>query len=138
LTVAERFRIPVIAFAMNHPLTIQLLKDNAIDVLLCCHGTEFFSDALLRTPRRGCINVHPMLFRFKGAHPIQQFIRRRREFLDQQGSVGVHWMTSTVDHGPVITEHFTDLSDCETPEQVYNCLYPLYMAVVVEALERMA
>src|SRR5437867_5076434 len=45
------------------------------DLMLCVHGREIVSADLLALPRYGGINVHPCLYRYKGADPVGRMLR---------------------------------------------------------------
>ena len=50
----------------------RLLHDT--DLLISVHSKEIVPADLLDIPRLGGINVHPCLYKYKGANPISRFI----------------------------------------------------------------
>ena len=101
------------------------------DILVSVHGREIITDAELALPRLGGINVHPCLYKYKGTRPVERMLADKIRL----ASVGIHKMTSEVDCGEVIVEHFLHIGDAKTPEEVYNRLYPLYSRTLLEALD---
>lgn len=100
------------------------------DLLLSVHGGEIVIDKLLELPKIGCINVHPMIDKYKGKLPVQKALFNQ----DTIGSVGSHWMTKDVDEGEIICLLKTDIEFCKNEEQVYNRLYELYVKVILATL----
>ncbi len=107
---------------------IEKLKGS--DLLVSVQGREIVSSDLLNLPLLGAINVHPYLYKYKGADPI----KRALEDSEFRASVGVHYMSEQVDKGKVIVENFLDISRSSSVEEVYNKLYPYYSKGILEAL----
>ena len=108
------------------------LSHLGIDLILSVHGREIIKDRELGFTRHGGINVHPCLYKYKGADPIKRFLADG----SIRASVGAHYITAKVDCGPVITEQFIIIRNCKTEIEVYNQLYPLYATVVSDALNK--
>ncbi len=105
------------------------------DLLISVHSKEIISMEILNIPRLGGINVHPCLYKYKGANPIDRFLTGNTS----KASVGVHYMSAELDCGEVIKEIFVDINryrqGVNTVVEVYNILYPVYSLVLLEALE---
>jgi hypothetical protein len=101
------------------------------DLLVCVHGREIVPKKIFDLPRLGGINVHPCLYRYKGANPIGRMLQDGCT----QASVGVHRMTENVDQGEVIIEEFIDVVGKQSVEEVYNVLYPFYALVLIKAIQ---
>lgn len=102
------------------------------DALVCVHGLEIVPPDLLALPRLGGLNVHPCLFRYKGAHPVERMLRDGWP----EASVGIHRMTERVDDGEVLAEVRIGVRGKRTADEVYNALYPLYAWVLLDGLRR--
>ena len=126
--VLALFKVPIHK-SINDRAFIQNLHES--DLLLSVHGKEISKPDLLKLPRLGAINVHPYLYKYKGANSVQRALEDK-EF---KASVGVHVMEEKIDRGRVITEKFVDVSGARSVEEVYNRLYSCYTAAIVEALE---
>ncbi len=101
------------------------------DLLLSVHGREIVPNRLLAVPPLGGINVHPCLYRYKGADPIGRFLQDGIS----KASVGIHCMTDKVDEGEVLVEEFVEVEGKETVDGVYNALYPYYTTALIKALK---
>ena len=119
--------------------TFKSIKDEGViellqncDLLISTHGREIVPPSMLETPILGCINVHPCLYKYKGANPIEQLIQDN----NTKASVGIHYMTELVDSGEVILEKFVDVSGKNNVEEIYNELYPYYMLAIIEAIDK--
>ncbi|OGW84522.1 MAG: hypothetical protein A3C35_02500 [Omnitrophica bacterium RIFCSPHIGHO2_02_FULL_46_11] len=115
------------------------IRDNAFqdalknsDLLLCVHGREIVPSSMLQLPQKGGINLHPYLYRYPGANPIQRALQES----NFRASVGAHRMTSQVDAGEVLCEEFTEAEGANTVEEVYAKLYPLYIQVIILTLSK--
>lgn len=100
------------------------------DVILSVHGREIVSDVLLGLPRLGALNVHPYLYCYKGANPIQRALNEQ----NSRASVGMHFMTSEIDGGDVLVEEFLLLSNLGSVGEIYSQLYSVYHDVIVKGL----
>ena len=124
----ERLGTPVYESVEDEGFTRDL-KD--ADVLFSVHGREIVSDDLLKFPRFGGVNVHPYLYKYKGADPVGTALKNG----DFKASVGAHVMESAVDEGEVLVEDFTDVSGSSSVTDIYNRLYPYYCSVILKVLE---
>jgi len=100
------------------------------DLLVSVHGREIVPRRLLELPRLGGINVHPCLYRYKGANPISRLLSDGCA----KASVGVHRMTENVDEGEVLVEEFVDVTGKKSVDEIYNILYPFCIIVLLKAL----
>jgi len=107
----------------------ELLKK--ADLLLSVHGREIVPLNILRLPHLKCINIHPYLYKYKGAYPIKQALEEK----NWRASVGAHFMTEKIDEGEVIVEEFKDVDPKDSEEEIYNQLYFLYCKVIIKVLE---
>lgn len=127
--LAAALELPV-AESIHAPQVRRALAE--ADALVCVHGLEIVPPDLLALPRLGGLNVHPCLFRYKGAHPVERLLRDGWP----EASVGVHRMTELVDEGDVLSEMRVDVRGKRTADEVYNALYPLYACVLLDGLRR--
>jgi methionyl-tRNA formyltransferase len=104
------------------------------DVILSVHGREIVPEALIQLPRLGALNVHPYLYCYKGAGPIQRALQEQ----NHRASVGMHYMTPKVDSGEVLVEEFMQLAYMTSIEAVYGQLYPLYHEVIVKGCQALS
>lgn len=100
------------------------------DLFICIHGNKKIGSKYLK--ERKFINVHPCLFRYKGADPIKRYIENR----DIVGSVGCHYMTEEIDKGELICEIQFETGVVKTYAEFYNLALPIYYECLTEALSR--
>jgi len=125
--LAKSLGLPVFPSVRNPEFCETLSKS---DVLVSAHGREIVPKRLLGTPQLGGINVHPCLYRYKGADPVGRLLKEG----NPKASVGVHCMTEKVDEGEVLVEEFVQVDGKDTVESIYNALYPYYAITLVKAL----
>lgn len=113
---------------VNSDEFVDYLETLNADLFLCCHGRQIIKSRLLN--RYKAINVHPCLYKYKGAEPITRMLADG----EKRASVAVHWMTETVDEGGVIVENFKEI-ESNTVLGVYNELYPLYSKSLIDAFK---
>jgi|GEM_PF-317863 len=125
--LAAMLHIPIFSSLTEPEAENHLSKS---DLLVSVHGREIVPKRLFELPRIGGINVHPCLYRYKGANPIGRLLQDGCT----QASVAVHLMTEKVDEGEVLVEEFIDVAGKQSVEEVYNALYPYYSLVLLKAL----
>ena len=132
-TIAELFKLSILPKKdLNTAATIHLIS-NSVDLFICCHGKKVLSRAFVTSIR--CINLHPCLYRYKGARPVAHLIADQ----NQKASVAAHWMNERIDEGKIILEKFIIIKNIEeqTEAEVYNLLYPLYSSVILQVLDEL-
>jgi methionyl-tRNA formyltransferase len=103
------------------------------DLFVCAHGRKIVNNSILSIPKHGGINVHPCLYKYKGAKPIERLLSDK----ETKASVGVHRMINEVDTGEVLEEIFVDVEDCNEVLEVYNKLYPYYSIALSRVLDKL-
>ena len=109
---------------------IEKLKES--DLLLCVHGKEIIERELIVLPKKGGVNIHPYLYKYKGANPIKRALRDG----NYNASVGSHIIEERVDRGRVLIEEFINVEGSNTIEEIYNKLYPFYCIVILKTLDK--
>ena len=131
--IGEAFKLYIFKpESINSEDSINHLKSLKPDLLVCCHGRDILKKDILNIPKFGCINLHPCLYKYKGARPITRLLEDK----ETKASVAAHYMTEKIDEGETIVEKFVDIACCKTEEEVYNVLYLYYSLALLEALER--
>lgn len=104
-----------------------------LDLIVSVHGREKVPATIIKRAKHGGINVHPCLSKYKGevTSPITRLLQNH----DSMASVGVHYMTDTIDGGPIIVEKQVKVSG-KTENEIYNELYPYYSLAIIEAMGR--
>jgi methionyl-tRNA formyltransferase len=91
--------------------------------------------AVLDTPRLGCINVHGSLLpKWRGAAPIQRAI----EAGDKETGICIMQMDAGLDTGPVISVARCAIEASDTSGSIYQKLSELGAPTLLAALEKMA
>ena len=127
-TILDYFDIPAYKTIRDKNFVKSL--SNA-DLLLSVHGREIVKQDLLELPRFKPVNIHPFLYKYKGANPVGRALRDG----ETKASVGAHIMQERVDEGPVLVEEFVDISGANSILEIYNRLYPHYALVISKALD---
>ncbi len=82
------------------------------DVFVVVAYGHILSEALLKIPRRGCVNVHPSLLpKLRGPSPIRSAILSG----EQTTGVSIMLLDDQMDHGPVIAQGRVEISDEDWP-----------------------
>lgn len=119
--------------SINSKESEEHLGSLAADLLICVHGRQIVKNNILQIPKKGCVNVHPCLSKYKGADPVKRML----EDGEKKASVGVHRMIEKIDAGEVIEEIFVDVEGCNTIIEIYNVLYPIYSIALKRAMEEL-
>lgn len=138
---------PVKELALEHSLNIyqpQSLKDPEQQSLLADLGADLMvvvayglilPQAILDTPRLGCINVHgSILPRWRGAAPIQRAV----EAGDSETGVTIMQMEVGLDTGPMLSIVPCAISDHDTSGSIYQRLGELGGPALLATLDKLA
>jgi len=91
--------------------------------------------AILDTPRYGCLNVHASLLpRWRGAAPIQRAILAG----DEESGVTIMQMEAGLDTGPILLRQSLPLPPDATADWLHDSLADLGAGLIVEALDKLA
>ncbi|MES2914149.1 MAG: methionyl-tRNA formyltransferase [Pseudomonadota bacterium] len=134
-TRAEALGLPV-----RHPLTLRseaAERDFAAlgaDVAVVVAYGLILPQALLDTPRFGCLNIHASLLpRWRGAAPIHRAIMAG----DRETGVCVMQMEAGLDTGPVLMREAVGIGAEETTLELHDRLSALGARLIVDALSKL-
>ena len=122
---------PVKEFALAHGLTVhqpQRIKNDEARQLFASHDADvavvvaygrILPEEFLRTPSRGCINVHfSLLPRYRGAAPANWAIING----DQETGVTTMFIEPTLDTGPILLQRAIEIGPTETAPELMQRL----------------
>jgi len=133
-SISETYNIPVVdSNFLNSKRIYSTFNNLTPDLFICVHGKKYIKSEILDLFPLGGINVHPCLYKYKGAKPINRLLRDG----ETKASVGVHRMTEKIDGSEVVEEVFIDVSGCKSVVEVYNKLYPIYAIALKRALDKL-
>ncbi|MCG8122810.1 MAG: methionyl-tRNA formyltransferase, partial [Candidatus Thiodiazotropha taylori] len=134
---------PVKQLAVEHDLEVfqpKTLKDPQAQQILAQHQADLMvvvayglllPQAVLDTPRLGCINIHASLLpRWRGAAPIQRAILAG----DETSGVTIMQMEAGLDTGPMLSIRSTPIDAKETGGSLHDRLAELGSAALIEVL----
>ncbi|SDM30055.1 methionyl-tRNA formyltransferase [Franzmannia pantelleriensis] len=105
------------------------------DIMVVVAYGLILPQAVLDTPRLGCLNVHASLLpRWRGAAPIQRAI----EAGDSESGVTIMQMNAGLDTGDMLLERRTSISDSTTGGELHDTLAELGGQAIVDALDALA
>ena len=137
---------PVKEFALAHGLTVQQptkIKTEEAHALLAAHAADaaivvaygrILPATFLRTPRRGCINVHfSLLPKYRGAAPVNWAIVRG----EHETGVTTMQIDEGLDTGAILLQRATPIAPDETAPQLLARLSTLGADLLSETLARL-
>lgn len=114
--------------------TKQLFASHDADVAVVVAYGRILPEEFLRAPARGCINVHfSLLPRYRGAAPANWAIVNG----DKETGVTTMFMEPTLDTGPILLQHATQIGEKETAPELMQRLSETGAVVLSETLERL-
>ena len=138
---------PVKALALEHGLPVyqpqnlkgpedqQQLADLNADIMVVVAYGLLLPQAVLDTPRLGCINVHASLLpRWRGAAPIQRAI----EAGDAETGVTIMQMAAGLDTGDMLVKAQVPIDNSDTAASLHDKLLQVGGAALLQALEELA
>lgn len=113
----------------------QQLASFAADLMVVVAYGLILPQAVLDTPRLGCINVHGSLLpKWRGAAPIQRAV----EAGDDETGICIMQMDAGLDTGPVISVARCAIEATDTSGSIYQKLSALGAPTLLAALEKLA
>jgi methionyl-tRNA formyltransferase len=105
--------VPVIQpQSLKDPAAVPELGDGNFDLFIVAAYGKLIPQRLLDIPRHGTLNVHPSLLpKFRGASPIRSAILAD----ERETGVTIMLMDAGMDHGPILTQEKTNISEPEWP-----------------------
>lgn len=131
--VAEELGLPVFQPEnINDADEKRKLADQMADVVVVVAYAQFLSNAILNTPRLGCINVHSSLLpKYRGAAPIQFAIWKG----EKESGVTTMRLVKKMDAGPILLQKSMPIPDTMTARELHDELAKLGGGLIVETLE---
>lgn len=112
----------------------ELIASLQADIMVVVAYGLILPQAILNTPRLGCINVHgSILPRWRGAAPIQRAI----EAGDTESGVTIMQMGSGLDTGSILSTSKCSISDSETSGTLYQRLAVLGSSSLANILAKL-
>jgi methionyl-tRNA formyltransferase len=109
----------------------QRLRDVGADAMIVAAYGLILPQAVLDTPRLGCINIHASLLpRWRGAAPIQRALLAG----DRETGVCIMQMDAGLDTGAVLRRAGLPIADDDTAATLHDKLADLGARLIVEAL----
>lgn len=97
----------------------QRLQDYQADVMVVVAYGLILPQAVLDTPKYGCLNIHASLLpRWRGAAPIQRSILAG----DQETGVCIMQMAAGLDTGPVLSRSIVPIDNTDTAQSLHDKL----------------
>lgn len=128
-----------LGIAVRHPVSLKGAEAQAefaaldADIAVVAAYGLILPQAVLDSPRMGCLNVHASLLpRWRGAAPIQRAILAG----DMETGVGIMRMEAGLDTGAVLAEGRTAI-DCKTAGELTAELAEMGARLMVDVLARM-
>ena len=111
-----------------------LLREQNADVMVVAAYGLILPQAVLDTPKHGCLNIHASLLpRWRGAAPIQRAI----EAGDAATGVCIMQMDIGLDTGAVVSEHRYSIKNTDTANEVHDALAELGAQAIVADLQQL-
>lgn len=112
----------------------QLASYQAELMIVVAYGL-LLPQAVLDTPKYGCINIHASLLpKWRGAAPIQRAILAG----DTQSGVCIMQMEAGLDTGPVLSHATCPIHDRDTSQQLHDRLATLGAKTLLESLPKLS
>ena len=137
---------PVKEFALAHGLTVhqpqrikndeakQLFASHDVDVAIVVAYGRILPEEFLRTPARGCINVHfSLLPSYRGAAPANWAIVNG----EKETGVTTMFIEPTLDTGPILLQRATKIGASETAPELMERLSEIGAELLSETLVRL-
>ena len=113
--------------------TAKVAEVNADAMIVAAYGL-ILPQAILHTPRLGCINIHASLLpRWRGAAPIQRALLAG----DQETGITIMQMDQGLDTGAMLMRRALSIGEAETAGELHDRLAALGAELIVEVLQQL-
>jgi methionyl-tRNA formyltransferase len=113
----------------------QRLSSWRADLMIVVAYGLLLPEAVLRTPRLGCVNIHASLLpRWRGAAPIQRAILAG----DRETGITIMQMDVGLDTGPTLLVRPTQIGERETAGSLHDRLADMGSDALLEAIDALA
>lgn len=120
---------------LREPRAVEGLQRWSVDVMVVAAYGLLLPQAVLQTPRLGCVNIHASLLpRWRGAAPIQRAIAAG----DAQSGVTIMQMDVGLDTGPMLLARSVPIGLRETAASLHDRLAQVGADALLEALDEIA
>jgi methionyl-tRNA formyltransferase len=120
---------------LREPSAVEGLQRWSVDVMVVAAYGLLLPQAVLQTPRLGCVNIHASLLpRWRGAAPIQRAIAAG----DAQSGVTIMQMDVGLDTGPMLLARSVPIGLRETAASLHDRLAQVGADALLEALDEVA
>ncbi|UOO81804.1 methionyl-tRNA formyltransferase [Uruburuella testudinis] len=120
--------------SLRHEAAQALLREQNADVMVVAAYGLILPQAVLDTPKHGCLNIHASLLpRWRGAAPIQRAI----EAGDTETGVCIMQMDAGLDTGDVVSEHRYSIRHTDTANEVHDALMHIGAQAIVADLQQL-
>ena len=117
--------------SLNTPETIGILQEHQADVMVVVAYGQRLPQAVLQTPRYGCINIHASLLpRWRGAAPIERAI----EAGDNTTGITIMQMDEHLDTGDILSQMYCPIDRCDTSASLSENLATLGAEALLKTL----
>jgi methionyl-tRNA formyltransferase len=127
-----------LGFAVQQPQTLKdenviaALRELAPEALIVAAYGLILPPAVLKTPARGCLNIHASLLpRWRGAAPIQRALLAG----DRETGISIMQMDPGLDTGPVLLQESIPIGPEDTAQTLHDRLAALGARLIVQTLE---
>lgn len=131
-----KHKIPIIHNQnINEPVFVSRLRAMQLDLIVSAGASQKFKDAILRTPRLGCINIHnSMLPKGRGMYPT--FWALLNHDKDRETAMSIFLMDEEWDAGPILVQEKVALEPMRSLDYLTKKLKIANGPLLVDLLKR--
>ena len=125
-------------YIKDEKILIQRLKEEGVELIVLAGYLAIVSEELINLYENKIINIHPSLIPsfcgpgFYGIHVHEHAFNRGVKV----SGATVHFVSTVVDGGPIILQRSIDISNCNSPEEIQECiLNNIEHKILVEAVK---
>lgn len=129
---AQSLGIPVYQpDSLKNADSLEIIKSYSPDAIVVAAYGKILPEAVLKTPRYGCINIHGSLLpKYRGASPIQQSVLNG----DKVTGVTTMLMDAGLDTGDILLTRETKIGENETSGELFDRLALLGGELILKTL----
>lgn len=139
---AKRLNVSVTHFTkaeINGEVFEQFVQEYAPDLIVLAGFLSLFPNKIIQQFPNKIINIHPALLpKYGGKGMYGMFVHRAViQNNEQETGITIHYVNEQYDKGAIILQAKTDISNCQTPEEVAQAVHQLeykHFPVIIQKL----
>jgi methionyl-tRNA formyltransferase len=132
--VLNKHRVPIVQLVngVNHPESLEIIKNFQSDLLISIAGNQIFEQPLIDLAPKGCLNLHTALLpKYRGLMPSFWVLKNN----EKKTGVSVFFVDKGIDSGPILVQESLLITENMTQANLIKKTKKMGMDAILRAIE---